>query len=638
MIPKETVDEILNVAQIEDIVGDFLTLKKRGANLLGLCPFHNEKTPSFVVSPAKGIYKCFGCGRAGNTVNFVMEHENLSYPDALRYLANKYNIEIVEEITQSPEAQAAASEKESLLIALKYAADYFAEQLLDSDEGKVVGLSYFKERGYREETVKKFQLGYAHKDWDAFTNAAIKAGYKKEYLEKAGLIKTSEQGKSFDMFRERVIFPIHNLSGRVIAFGARQLSKSDKGPKYLNSPETEVYHKSDVLYGMYYAKQAIKKNDVCYLVEGYTDVITLNQAGVENVVASSGTSLTEQQIKLIGRFTDNITVLFDGDNAGLKAALRGIDLILAGGKNVRIVVFPEGEDPDSYCKKLGGTAFEEFIAENEKDFILFKSGLLSEEAKGDPVKKTNAIRDIMESIGKIGDPIKRSFFIKECAKILEAEEQLLINEVNKMRRKAYREDEQSSLPPEEQHSGFAEEVVERTIKPPTDEKQEAAIIRLLVLHGNDEYEGTTVAAFIIGEIAADEIEFEVPLHKKIYEEAVRYYNENNELKDTYFLQHQDPEISAFVADVSTSKHHLSPVWANKHDIFIKSPDENYSKDLTSSLAYLRLKKVDRLVEDNQEKIKHAKTDEEIMDAQRMLIQLQAIRKELSDFLGMVVLK
>ena len=638
MIPKETVDEIINVAQIEDIVGDFLTLKKRGANLLGLCPFHNEKTPSFVVSPAKGIYKCFGCGRAGNTVNFVMDHENLSYPEALKYLANRYNIEVKEEITRSPEAEAAANEKESLLIVLNYAAEYFTDQLMNTDEGKVVGLSYFKERGYREDTIKKFQLGYAQKDWDAFTNAAIKAGYKKEFLEKAGLTKTSEQGKSFDMFRERVIFPIQNLSGRVIAFGARQLSKSDKGPKYLNSPETEVYHKSDVLYGMYNAKQAIKKNDVCYLVEGYTDVITLNQAGVENVVASSGTSLTEQQIKLIGRFTENITVLFDGDNAGLKAALRGIDLILEGGKNVRIVVFPEGEDPDSYCKKLGGAAFEEFIKENEKDFILFKSGLLSEEAKGDPVKKTNAIRDIMESIGKITDPIKRSFFIKECAKILEAEEQLLISEVNKIRRKAYRDEEQSSLPPEEQRSGFAEETAEKVIKPLTDESQESAIIRLLVLHGNDEYEETTVAAFIIGEIAADEIEFEKPLHKKIFDEAVRYYNENNELNESHFLQHPDPEISAYVADVSTSNHHLSPVWAEKHDIFIKSPDENYDKDLTSSLTYLRLKKVDKLVDESQEKIKHAKTDQEIMECQQMLMHLQTIRKQLSDFLGMVVLK
>ena len=420
MIPKHIIDEIMATARIEEVIGDFVALKKSGADMKALSPFSQEKTPSFYVSPNKQIFKDFSSSKGGNVVTFLMEHEQISYPEALRYLAKRYNITIPEEKEITPEEIQQANEKESLFIVLNYALDFYRDQMENTEDGKAIGKSYFIERGFREETIEKFGLGFAPQKWDAFGSQALAKGYKDEYLQLAGLSKVNEQGKRYDMFRNRVIFPIHNLSGKVVAFAGRQLSKEDKGPKYLNSPETPVYHKSDILYGMYFAKNMIRMKDKCFLVEGYTDVITLNQAGIENVVASSGTSLTDGQIRQVSRFTPNITVLYDGDPAGLKASQRGIDLILTQGMNVRLVIFPDGEDPDSYCKRVGGQEFETYIEEHEQDFILFKSQLLFGETGKDPLKKAEAVKSIVASIALIPDPVKRTIFAQECAKIMAA--------------------------------------------------------------------------------------------------------------------------------------------------------------------------------------------------------------------------
>ncbi|HRS38420.1 MAG TPA: DNA primase, partial [Bacteroidia bacterium] len=433
MIARETIDRILDAVRIDEVVGDFVQLKKRGTNLLGLCPFHNEKTPSFNVNPVRNIYKCFGCGKGGDAVNFVMEHEHYSYPEALRYLAKRYNIEI-EETAPDPQEAQLRDERESLYILNSYAQRVFSEQLFEDEEGRAIGMSYFRERGFTEETIKTFQLGFNRSDWSAFAERAVKEGYKEEYLEKTGLCIRKDNGKLFDRFRGRVMFPIHNLSGRVIGFGGRVLKKDDKTAKYLNSPESEIYHKSKSLYGIYFAKKAIVQLDNCYLVEGYTDVISLHQAGIENVVASSGTSLTSEQIRLIGRYTKNITVLYDGDAAGIKASLRGIDLILEEGLNVKVVLFPDGDDPDSYTRKHGSSSTVDFIEANAKDFVLFKTGLLLDDVKNDPVRKAGLIRDVVETIGHIPDPILRSTYTKQCSALLDIQENILVSELNKIRR------------------------------------------------------------------------------------------------------------------------------------------------------------------------------------------------------------
>ncbi len=431
MIPKETIDLIFETARIDEVVGDFVQLKKRGVNLLGNCPFHDEKTPSFTVSPAKGIYKCFGCGKGGNAVNFVMDHEHYSYPEALKYLANKYNI-FIEETVRTPEQEEAANHRESMFIVSNTANDYFQNQLFNSDEGRAVGLSYFKERGYREETLKKFQLGYSPDKSDAFSNHALKEGYKIEFLEKTGLTIPKET-RNYDRFHGRVMFPIHSLSGRVLGFGGRILKSNVKAAKYLNSPESEIYHKSKVLYGMYFAKNSIVKKNRCLLVEGYTDVVSMQQAGIENVVASSGTSLTIDQIKLIKRFTNNITLLFDGDAAGLKAALRGVNLILEEGLNVKVVTFPDGEDPDSYAKKVSSEVLENYIEEEAKDFIEFKCSLLLEDAKEDPIKRAELIKDVSSTIALIPDHVARTVYAQTSSNILGVEEQVVFTSIEQAR-------------------------------------------------------------------------------------------------------------------------------------------------------------------------------------------------------------
>src|SRR5688572_16443635 len=425
----------MDTARIDEVVGDFVSLKRRGTSMIGLCPFYNEKTPSFNVSPARGIFKCFGCGKGGNAVNFIMEHEHYSYPEALRYLARKYNIS-VEEDEKAPGFDLEQLQRESLLVVTEFARKYYMQQLHETDEGKSVGLSYFHEREFTETMIEKFQLGYSPDQWRGLTDAALEAGYLLENLQKAGLTIVNED-KKFDRFRGRVMFPVHNITGKVIAFGARILKTDPKSPKYLNSPESDIYHKSKILYGIFFAKKSIIAKDECFLVEGYTDVIALHQVGIENVVASSGTSLTVEQIRLIGRYTKNITILYDGDPAGIKASLRGIDLILEEGLNVRVVLFPDGDDPDSFSRKHNSYEVAAYINEHAQDFIRFKTGLLLKDVANDPVRKAGLIREIVETIAKIPDPIIRSTYTRECSVQMEISEQILIAELNKLVRKAF---------------------------------------------------------------------------------------------------------------------------------------------------------------------------------------------------------
>lgn len=648
MIPKQTIDEIFEAAIIEDVVGEFVPLKKRGANLLGLCPFHNEKTPSFTVSPAKGIYKCFGCGKAGNSVNFIMEHEHYSYPEALKYLADKYNIDIEEE-EQTPEQKEAANERESLYIVSNYAANYFKKQLHESDEGRAIGLSYFIERGFREDIIEKFQLGYNPNEWTALTDAAEKEGYQLKYLEQAGLTIVKDD-KKYDRFRGRVIFPIHNLSGRVLGFGGRVLKKEEKNAKYVNSPESEIYNKSKVLYGIYFAKKAIVQEDMCYLVEGYTDVISLYQAGVENVVASSGTSLTEGQIRLIKRFTLNITILYDGDAAGLKASFRGIDMILKEGMNVRVVLFPEGEDPDSYAKNHTTEELKSYVKENAQDFIRFKTAILIKDVGNDPIKKAELIKDIVESIAIIPDQIKRSVYTKECSSLLDIPEQALINETNKILRKNFSKKTDQELPVEIPDYLHDHQQQEQQEKSDDVAHWEFEIIRLLISYGdktihvealNENQESVTQevssALYIISSVSSDQVSFE----NELYNEVFSFYTDNlsNDKIPVHqdFINHESPEISKLAIDVLSEKHELSPNW-EKHKIYTTTEEEQLKKAVINTVYAFKLSKLNKLILENQEKLKSTLPDEEQLSLLKQQLQYEQVKKQLADKLGRIILK
>ena len=531
MISRDTIENIVSSARIEEVVGEFVTLRRRGANLLGLCPFHNEKTPSFTVSPVKGIYKCFGCGKAGNSVNFIMEHEHFTYPEALRYLAKKFNIEIEEEVV-SPEVQLEQNEKEALFNLNLFAQQYFTHVLFETEEGKAVGLTYFKEREIREDIIRKFQLGFSPDPWDAFTQHALKNGYKKEYLEKSGLT-LSKDGRLYDRFHSRVIFPIHSASGRIIGFGGRILTTEKNRAKYVNSPESEIYNKSRSLYGLFLARHSISSKDNCFLVEGYTDVISLHQAGIENVVASSGTSLTHDQVRMIERYTKNITILYDGDPAGIKASLRGIDMIIEAGMNVKIVLFPDGEDPDSFARKHHPSEVEEFISKNSSNFILFKTRLLLEETKDDPIRKSALIKEIVHTISLIPDGITRTLYVRECANIMGITELVLVNEINKLlRNKVSRgasENEKPAL--DSLLAAPLPAPLQAEYDPDTAEFQEREIIRLLLLFGEEkisfdvlnaenqpETVSFTIAEYVVRDIQNDELGFDHPLLSEIFSE------------------------------------------------------------------------------------------------------------------------
>jgi DNA primase len=655
MITAETIEKIKETARIEEVVGDFVHLKKRGSSLIGNCPFHGEKTPSFHVSVNKGIYKCFGCGVAGDSVRFIMEHEKYSYPEALKFLATKYNIE-VEETVESKENIELNSARESLYIVSQFAANFFEDQLWNSADGKAIGLSYFKERGFREDIIKKFNLGYSPDVWDALTLEAVKNQHSEEFLEKTGLSIRNDKGKLYDRFRGRVMFPIHNFTGRVIGFGGRTLKTDKNVPKYVNSPESDIYHKSNVLYGLFHAKKAIRDQDNCYLVEGYADVLAVHQAYIENVVASSGTSLTIEQIKLIARFTQNVTILYDGDAAGIKASLRGLDMILEEGLNVKVVSFPDGDDPDSYMHKVGAGAFKTYVEEQRQDFILYKANILLAEAGKDPIKKAGIIRDIVESIAKIPDNIKASVFIKECSHLLEIEERVLLTELNAIKvakskkaaapqRAATSNFGHPDMPPDDLFAeggpAMAEPEVTSTAQVSTDILQEQEIVRLLLTFGHElatweQTDNMYVGSFIIQNLS--DVTFENELCRRI----VNYYRnelENGQLPTiNQFLRSEDQEIANLAITLSTSEYSLSENWLNKHQIYVKDETHNIKSAVLGGLYYLKKHKVDRMLTDLMTQIKEEKdvTNQEILLGRYS--QFKNVERSISKFLGSVIVK
>jgi len=632
MISRQTIDKIFETAQIEEVLGDFVSLKKRGANYLALCPFHNEKTPSFTVSPTKGIYKCFGCGQAGNVVKFLMEHEHYAYPEALKYLAQKYHIEIEETFdTQRDKEQQGL--KESYHIITEFAQQYYSNLLFESEEGTSIGLSYFKERGYREDIIKKFQLGYSLDQYDAFTDTALEKGYKLEFLKHLGLTSTKND-KNYDFFRGRIIFPIHNLSGKVIAFAGRSLKKNEKTAKYINSPESDIYHKSKIVYGIHLAKRAIGQKDECYLVEGYTDVISLHQAGIENVVASSGTSLTTDQIRLVKRYSSNIIILYDGDEAGINAASRGVELILEQGLNVKVVLLPENEDPDSYVQKAGVADFQNFLQENAKDFILFKTGFLLKDAENDPVKKSDLIKDIVQTIAKIPESIKRAVYIKQCSRQLSIDEQILISEANKELRKTLRKKTTLS----QQQAQELDNIIQQTSQPQgleTDEYQEKDILRLLLEYGEKEIEsGITVSQLILKEI--ENIQFDNPVFSNIINEFGKR-KKGKEPDQNYFINHPEPEISQTAIELLADPHQLSENWEKKHDISVRAKEHNFKNDVINGINRFKLRKVMRMIKNNEQKMQECNDNEEqYIPLQKVHLKLLEWKVELSKKLSTII--
>ncbi len=592
MINPNTIQTIFETARVEEVISDFVTLKKRGVNYLGLCPFHNEKTPSFSVSPSKGIYKCFGCGKAGNVVGFVMEHEHYTYPEALRYLAKKYSIEIEEEEV-TPEMRQQLDEKESMLMLNSFISKYFTKNLFEKEEGKAIGLSYFKEREFRESTIQKFELGYAINQWEDYSKSALKNGYKKEILSATGL-SIDKDNKLLDRFKGRVIFPIHNLTGRIIGFGGRILSSEKSKAKYINSPESDIYNKSKVLYGIYFARNAIVKQDSCYLVEGYTDVISLHQSGIENVVSSSGTSLTVDQIKLISRYTTNITILYDGDPAGIKASFRGIDLILEQEMSVKIVLFPAGDDPDSYARSHSTKQTEDFINSTATDFIKFKTNLLLDETAGDPSSRAKLIKDIVKTISVIPDGITRSVYIKECGVLLNVGEQTLMNELNKILRQRYSR-AKNIKPGVTTPDNIPDEKLKQINVDPLDASfLENDLIRLLLLFGNYELEMKTeddntvkiaISDYIIQDLENDNLSFENELYCKIIDEFKKAIAENITLNTAYFTNHSNHQISSAAIELISTPYELSDNW-ERNKIFVKKEtDDLYNLVLSTFMPY-----------------------------------------------------
>ncbi|MGB4567441.1 MAG: DNA primase [Dysgonamonadaceae bacterium] len=661
MIDQVTIERIQDAARIVDVVSDFITLRKRGANYVGLCPFHDDHSPSFYVSPAKNICKCFACGEGGAPVHFIMKHEQLSYYDALKYLAKKYHIE-VEEKELTDEEKQAQNIRESLFILNEYARDFFEKILHEHPEGRAVGMSYFRERGFRDDIIKKFQLGYSLEQRNAFSTEALKSGYQREYLLKTGLAYGGEHMQPLtDRFRGRVIFPIHTLSGKVVAFGGRILKKVENTGKYINSPESEIYSKSNELYGIYFAKNAIVKQDRCYLVEGYTDVISMHQAGIENVVASSGTALTHGQIRLIRRFSNNITVLYDGDAAGINAALRGIDLLLEEGMNVKVVLLPDGEDPDSFARKQNAESFTRYINDHEVDFIRFKTQLLLEEAASDPIKKAGLIANLVQSISVIPNNITRSVYTHDCANLLSIDEKMLIREVNKIRLKNVEKQKKRSPEKKETLPVEHDEAFRNVFSADPYEKYERQLIHYIIRYGmNPIYrcferekrregkkaievdvlveEGPLVIHFIKYDLERDHIEFTHPLYRQVFEEAVEKSGETDFVPDKYFLYHPDPKISELASEVMTDKYRLSKIHAkllseNTNDKDSCLIEENSLETLvpraTTELknAYV-LQKIERV----KKAMQTADSDQMITLLQE-LRQLQNIKKELAKILG-----
>jgi len=648
LISQNTIQQILSRIDIVEIVGSFVKLKKRGANYLGLCPFHNEKTPSFTVSPAKEIYKCFGCGKSGNSIGFLMEHEKYSYAEALCWLANKYNVTI-EEKEINPEQQQQQLASDSLYIINGFAQKFFSDALIDTDEGKDIGLSYLKHRGFREDTIKKFQLGYNPDAKDKFAIAALAAQFNPELLQKSGLIVLRDN-KPADNYRGRIIFPVHNQSGKVLGFGARLIKGNDKAPKYINSPENEIYVKSKILYGSYFARQAIDKADECLLVEGYTDVVSLHQAGIENVVASGGTSLTPDQLRLIKKYTRNLTIIYDGDNAGIKAALRGLNLALEEGLNVKLVLIPDGEDPDSYVNKTGTENFKKFVHENKKDFVLFQLEISLKDAANDPAKRSFAVNQVAETLSKINraeDFIRRQDYIRQVAQILQVEEAGLLALVNKLVRekiskesgKAYFQQdlpENNPLAPETQSSELESFFS-------TDELNEQALIRSLLEFGiNDWQPGQTVAEYLFTEVEENELDKMMNNQQlvNIYETYKKWYEEGISPTAKNFLYHENRELNLAVINIMDYNTEISPNWKRIYEGRIPTREELYKEEVTSTLTYLKLRKIKKLIAENQREFELKQTG--TFDDQVIYLQthqhLKDLEMQLTKALGTVIFK
>ncbi len=634
MISKSTIDQVFDTARVEEVIGDFVQLKKSGSNFKGLSPFSEERTPSFMVSPVKQIWKDFSTGKGGTAVSFLMEHEHFTYPEAIKYLARKYNIEI-EETLQSDSDKEAAGERESMYLVSEYARTYFHNTLLKTDAGKAIGLSYFKERGFTDETIKEFQLGYSTDAWSGLTDTALKKGYQLKYLESTGLSIVKET-KQFDRFKGRVMFPIHSMSGRVLGFGGRILAKNEKAAKYLNSPESDIYHKSKVLYGIYYAKQTIAKEDNCYLVEGYTDVIQFHQKGIKNVVSSSGTALTPDQIRLINRLTKNITVLFDGDPAGIRAALRGIDLILEQGMNVKICTFPEGEDPDSFAKQNTLEELQTYLKENAKDFIAYKASLLMEEAQNDPVAKANLIRDMVTSISKVTDNIQREIYVRECSRIMDISEEVLFSTLAQMGKKAQNDANKSY---NQKQKAF--EVVKSTAAPIKVDIQyelEQKIIEILLLYGSrkESFEDLILKENDKGALALEPVIHEVKVFEKIFldlqEDEMQFTNENfktlyytiidslNQTDDFViesFVNHLDPVLASDVTNILMNEERYNLHNWEKNNIFPKQKDLSIAQLVSETILTLRCflidRKVNEIKQDTQDEVDHRALLEDVLN-------------------------
>jgi DNA primase len=645
MIDQATVERIMDAADIVEVVQDFVSLKRRGINFLGICPFHNEKTPSFTVSPSKQIYKCFGCGKGGNSINFIMEHEHLTYVEALKHMARKFHIDVVEE-EESPELAAQRNRRESMMIVSAYAAEYFSSFLFNENEGRNIGLSYFRERAFRDDIIKKFQLGYCPDQKDMFTQAAQKQGYKMEFLEETGLsIRRDDWIR--DRFAGRVIFPFHNLAGRVIAFGGRVLKTDPKVAKYLNSPESEIYHKSKVLYGIYHAKNAISRSEKCYLVEGYTDVLSLHQSGIENVVASSGTSLTTDQIKLIKRFTSNITIIYDGDPAGIKASLRGIDMVLEEGINVKVVPLPEGEDPDTFARSMNASSLMEYIVSNETDFIRFKTQLLIKDTENDPVARARLINDIVKSISVIPDTITRSVYIRECSNMLDVAEDILYTEVRKIKFKVTEE----QIVREKREAIRSSQEISQSVKAvATNENpcaiEEKALLRILIrYHNNDlftiendetgEEEKVKVGQYIISEIEKDNLSSVDPAIQLIFDELKEHINEEFFNPERHFVQHENREVGNLVSGLLVDKYIESVIWKRK-GAFVEDEHEILYLLVPRLIEEYKLRHVKLMKTEIMRKIGEINDPDnmdKVMELQEIISNLNKVERELSKKLG-----
>ncbi len=659
MIPRETVDKIIDSARVEEVIGEFITLKKRGANYLGLCPFHGEKTPSFTVSPVKGIYKCFGCGKAGSSVNFVMDHLSLSYPEALKWLAAKYGIEVQEKEVSDEEKQK-LNERESLFIVMKFAARYFEDYMHQTDEGKSIGLGYFKERGLTNDIIAKFQLGYSGEERSAFTRQAIKAGYLPEYLVKTGMCILSNryvEGNSitendlFDRYTERVMFPIHDSGGRVVAFGGRTLSTDKKIAKYINSPETEIYHKSKILYGLWQGKKAIQQNNLCYLVEGYMDVIAMHQAGIENVVASSGTSLTVEQVKAIHRFASNVVILYDGDDAGQKASSRAIPLLLEEGLNVKLLQFPDNHDPDSYSRLVSPDEFLLYLNNNAQDFLLYKANYAGDEGKRDPIKKAELVKEMVQLISLIPDAITRSVYIKQCADSMEMAEQVLQTEVNKLHRKNTLKGKiQDITEAKEEHTDIAVDEPDKQQHNTQDYWfEEEELLKLMMSYGNiiisvDAEPGEnqqqalelTVCEYVIFELWRDEVEFKDPVHQMILDEFIAELDKGELPLISYFINHHNPAISTFALNNSRLNYELSPKW-EKFGVYVGDEKTEIKKAVSHLLLSLKEKYLSITLAEYKNSLKVI-SENELIEVQKKIIDLEKGKIRVNKLLGRVVIK